>query len=251
MTNTAIIPLVSFLAAGAGYMAAEFLSQDDSAPGLAQGGPVLASTNLEETGVQKSLDDFAKRLTELEARNDMAVVDRQPAGALETTQSEDLAAMREMLASFKSVETAPPARFQDMVELAIQAREDREEAERDARRDDQRNDRMDRTMEDLTTKLGLDPSQSGQMRKLLTERDLQRTEFFSGMRGGNGAGFDRDTIRESMRVQGETFNAQLQTFLSPQQVEDYQGMNNSGFGGWGSGRGGGGRDSGGRGQRDA
>ncbi|MDP6739306.1 MAG: hypothetical protein QF404_04745, partial [Planctomycetota bacterium] len=109
--------------------------------------------------------------------------------------------------------------------------------------------RMDRTMDDLTTKLGLDPSQSDQMRKLLTDRDIQRSEFFSGMRGGNGAGFDRDTIRESMRVQGETFNTQLQTFLSPQQFEDYQGMNTGGPGGWG--RGGGGRDSGGRGGRDA
>ncbi|HIF39580.1 MAG TPA: hypothetical protein EYQ74_00605 [Planctomycetes bacterium] len=248
MTNTAIIPLVSFLAAGAGYLAADFLSPDDLAPGLSQAGPAPAS-NLEGTDVQERFDEFARRLKDLEARNDMVAVDRQPAGDLETTQAEDLAAMREMLASFKSVETAPPARFQDMVELAIQAREDREEAERDARRDDQRNERMDRTMEDLTTKLGLDPNQSGQMRKLLTERDLQRSEFFSGMRGGNGAGFDRDTIRESMRVQGETFDTQLQTFLSPQQVEDYQGMNTSGFGGWGTGRGG--RDSGGRGQRDA
>jgi len=247
--NTVIIPFVSFLAAGAGYMAAEFLSQDDSAPGLAQGGPALASSSLEETGVQKSLDDFAMRLTELEARNNMAAVDRQPAGALETTQVEDLAAMREILASFKSVETAPPARFQDMVELAIEERENREEAERDARRDEQRMERMDRTMEDLTTKLGLDPNQSDQMRKLLTDRDLQRTEFFEGMRNGGTAGIDRDSIRESMRVQGETFNTSLQTFLSPQQVEDYQGMNNN-SGGWGTGRGGG-RDSGTRGGRDA
>ncbi|HJM58844.1 MAG TPA: hypothetical protein QF446_16135 [Planctomycetota bacterium] len=248
MTNTAIIPLVSFLAAGAGYIAADFLSQEDPAledPAL--GDPALGTPDLfVEAAVRDNLDDLARRLSELEARNDMTSVDRQPAGALETTQTEDLAAMREMLASFKSVETAPPARFQDMVELAIQAREDREEAERDARRDEQRNERMDRTMDDLTTKLGLDPSQSGQMRKLLTDRDIQRSEFFNGMRGGNGAGFDRDTIRESMRVQGETFNTQLQTFLSPQQFEDYQGMNT---GGWG--RGGGGRDSGGRGGRDA
>lgn len=249
MTNTAIIPLVSFLAAGAGYLAADFLSPDDVAPGLAQRGPALASPNLDGTGVQERLDEFAQRLSSLEARNDLAPIDRQPAGALETTQTEDLEAMREMLASFKSVETAPPARFQDMVDLAIEAREDRERLERDARRDEQRNERMDRTMEDLTTKLGLDPNQSGQMRTLLTDRDIQRSEFFSGMRGGNGAGFDRDSIRESMRIQGETFNTQLQTFLSPQQFEDYQGMNNSGFGGWGSGRGG--RDSGGRGGRDA
>jgi len=248
MKNTAIIPLVSFLAAGAGYLAADFLSTDDLAPSLAQAGPAPASS-LEGADVQERFDKFAQRLSDLEARNDMVAVDRQPAGALETTQTEDLAAMQEMLASFKSVETAPPARFQDMVELAMEAREERERAERDARRDEQRSERMDRTMEDLTTKLSLDPGQSGQMRKVLTDRDIQRSEFFSGMRGGNGAGFDRDTIRESMRVQGETFNTQLQTFLSPQQFEDYEGMNTSGFGGWGSGRGG--RDSGGRGGRDA
>lgn len=248
MKNTAIIPLVSFLAAGAGYLAADFLSQDEAT--LAQGGPTLSALSPEDPGFRDRLDYFDQRLSDLEANNGLTKIDRQPAGELDTTQAEDLAAMREMLASFKSVEAAPPARFQNMVELAIEAREGREQAERDARREEQRLERMDRTIEDLTTKLSLDPNQSNEMRKVLTERDLQRSDFFRGMRDGGGAGFDRDSIRESMRIQGEAFNTQVQSILNPQQFEQYQGMNSDRWGGWGGGSRGG-RDSGGRGGRDA
>jgi hypothetical protein len=85
------------------------------------------------------------------------------------------------------------------------------------------------------------------MRKVLTERDLQRSDFFRGMRDGGGAGFDRDSIRESMRLQNEAFNTQVQSILNPQQFEQYQGMNSDRWGSWGRG----GRDSGGRSGRDA
>ncbi len=241
MSHTAIIPLISFLAAGAGYLAADFITGDDPAPTLAEKGSPATDLGVTGDSIRDSLDDFAMRLSTLEARKAMTEVNRRPASAADDSLEQEIASLRDLLASFKSVEVAPPARFQDMVELAIETREERQEVEREVRRAEQREERLDRTMDDLTTKLGLGPGQASDLRTVLTDRNQERDEFFRQMRDPAST-IDRGSIRDLLSEKNKTYDAQIQTILSPQQWEQYGAMDTGGMGGFGGGRGRGNRD---------
>ena len=253
MQNKHVLPaILAGFAAGlvATFFSLVVFSDTKPTPVIQQADASPARTSDEmQAALDEKLSDIQARLTSLEARTNLAATNtREPAEAPTSNElASELQELRDLVASFKSIEKAPPARFQDMVELTIETLEDQERAERDERRRIEREQRMDRQIADLTEKLGLDPNQSTQMRDLLTNRDLERDQFFQAMRDGSG-NMDRDTIRTQMRTWSEDYNLKIQGVLSPQQFESYE-ETNSGRGGWGNwgdrsdrgGRGGGGR----------
>ncbi len=235
MNQIPTLALTCFISAGAGFWVMHSLTEDKPAPALPTTGEYGLSVSGTPQGlgaVDSTLDELASRISALEARGALVEADRVPAANSDSDLQADLASLRELLASFQSVEQAPPARFQNMVELAIEAREAREAEEREIRRATQREERMDRTMEKLTADLALDPTQSTQMRSILSARDAERDEFFRSMRDGVNQ-VDRASIRDLLTERSEAYNIKIQGVLTPQQFEQYGGIDlgRGGFGG--------------------
>lgn len=131
----------------------------------------------------------------------------------------------------------------------LDARERQEEAEREAERERRREEARQRQIDRLAEQLGLNEYQKSEMNRVLGEADAARRKAFEEMRAAGD--FDRDEMRAKMEELNEQQNQQLGSFLTPQQLEQYQDSR----GGWfdrargGDRRGGGGdRDGGGGGR---
>lgn len=131
--------------------------------------------------------------------------------------------------------------FDSAVAAVIQKREDDERAARELEREQRRDERMKRTVEQLTTDLGLDARQAEVVAAALKESTLAREQFFEQMQGQTqGGNFDREAARTQMTQIRESEIAKVSGVLSPTQVEAYNKATDFG----GGGRGFGGQDGG-------
>jgi len=125
--------------------------------------------------------------------------------------------------------------FDAAVNAAIEKREADEAAVRDAERAVQREERLNAQMENYIKELGLDANQAAEMKTILNDATVARTEFFTEMR--ESGSMDRELMREKMTELSDTQNEALGNVLNPTQLEQYTEMSaNSGFGGFGGGR---------------
>lgn len=127
--------------------------------------------------------------------------------------------------------------FDSAVAAVIQKREEDERAARELEREQRREERVKRTMEQLTTELGLDARQADAVGAALKESTTAREKFFEQMQSGN---FDRDAARAQMSQIREAEIKAVSAVLSPTQVESYSKATDFGGGrGFGGGQGGG------------
>jgi len=165
-------------------------------------------------------------------------------------ESQELEEVRELLAALKTPNAPPPPQITALVDRALEDRAAREEAEEAARREQQLLERVDRRVESLATELGLDARQSKSMRDTLLAFEQKRGAMFEDLRSG-GANLDRETLRSTFEEMRNGFHGELQTFLTPAQLDLYKERNDDLFGRGGGpgafgGPPGGGGDRGGR-----
>lgn len=124
----------------------------------------------------------------------------------------------------------PDGFLDDRIGAVLEERERAREMDRQARWQAAREQRLARQVERLSEALGLDDYQAGEMSRILQEADDARLETFTAMR--ESGDFDRVAVRESMRaIRAESIEA-LQLVLTPQQLEQYESMQDD-FGGFG------------------
>ncbi|MDP7245268.1 MAG: hypothetical protein QF389_01645 [Planctomycetota bacterium] len=142
----------------------------------------------------------------------------------------------------------PPSAMRAEFNALMEERELNRTQERETRDQERRESRLDRQMQDWQEKLGLNDAQAVQMRDILADSSLKRSELFSEMR--DGGNFDREYMREQMQVMRDTTNDALSNVLFPDQFTTYQEESSSsrwwGGGGQGGGGGRGGQGGGGR-----
>lgn len=203
--------------------------------------------------VRAANESLAQRLGRLEDR--FAVErpagtrpERAPASAAEADEL-DVDQLKDLLASFEAMEAAPPAKFQSMVDRAIESREERERLEREERRRQERDERLAERVAEMAGKLGLDAGQQSALTDVLTAREAEREEVFRALREGGTWG-DREALRETFVTLAATTNAQIQGVLTEQQYAQYQELYGGDRGGFGGFRGGGDFRGGDRGGED-
>jgi hypothetical protein len=158
--------------------------------------------------------------------------------AADAVQREEIDELRGLLTAVRDPETGAD-QLEGLVLNVLEAKEDRDREERDERRREAMEERMDERVAKLTEELGLNGYQAGEMKRILTDEQTTRDEFFTKMReGGN---WDREAMRDSMEEIRTTSRTALQTVLSASQYDQYV-EQDSGFGGFGR-RGGGGDDN--------
>jgi len=122
--------------------------------------------------------------------------------------------------------------FDAMVGAVIEQRDQAEAAARDERRQERQQQQIDERAKALAAELGLDSVQTDQLAKAMLGSSEARNAMFQEMReSGN---FDRDAMRSGMEDIRAKEVTELQNFLTPTQVEQYQ-EQSSGFGGFGGG----------------
>jgi hypothetical protein len=183
-----------------------------------------------------AMADFNARLL-VASRRDAGPV-ASAASALDSNGNPELGSL-----SLTDVPTGPA--FDAQVLAVVQQKEADEEAARELEREQRREERLKRTMDQLTTDLGLDARQAEVVGAALKESTMAREKFFEQMQGGN---FDRETARAQMTQIRESEIAKVSAVLTPTQVESYtrttdfgggRGQGGGpGFGGGGQGRGG-------------
>lgn len=179
-------------------------------------------------------------------RNHMSSLDTRLAGVQASQAESRMAgggAAMDPLAGLDPGEMPSGMGFDAAVNAAIEKREADESATRDAARDVQREERLERDMERWTEELGLSADQASQMKTILNDTTVARTEFFTEMR--ESGTMDRELMRERMTELGETQNEQLGNVLDTTQMATYTESSSSSFfgGGFGGRRGGGGGTS--------
>jgi hypothetical protein len=134
---------------------------------------------------------------------------------------------------------------------AVAVIEAREEAEREAKRKVLQAERIEAKVVELEAKLGLSKRQSSDLRTTLTNQDDKREKLFAAMREEQG---DPRGLRDGFRTIRDETMAELETFLTPEQVEGYKQSEEREWGRGGGERGGppgfGGAPEGTRPQRD-
>lgn len=174
-----------------------------------------------------ALADFNARLLAASRRDAQPSLDAAIASALDPNGNPDLGTL-----SLTDVPTGPA--FDAAVAAVIQKREEDERAARELEREQRREERLKRTMDQLTTDLGLDARQAEVVGAALKESAVAREKFFEQMQGGN---LDRDAVRAQMTQIRESEIAKVSAVLTPTQVESYTRTTDFG-GGRGQGRGG-------------
>lgn len=173
-----------------------------------------------------ALADFNTRLLAATRRE---AAPSPTAAALDPNGNPELGAL-----SLTDVPTGPS--FDAAVAAVIQKREEDERATQELERAQRREERVKRTVEQLTTDLGLDARQAEVVGAALTESSMAREKFFEQMQGGN---FDREAARTQMTQIREAEIAKVSVVLTPTQVEsytrttDFGGGRGQGFGGRG------------------
>jgi len=235
---------------GAGAMGGLLFS-----PTSADSGEPLLSA---EAGGNSSGEGYGQKIQALQAENasleakvlsmessirDLAM--RRESVALETADANG--AGQPLAETSYSPESAVPYSAEEELRFSayLDNIEKQRDAERDAERQERRDEAMARRVDRLTEELGLDTYQSSEMKRVLGESETAMRDYWTEMR--ESGTFDREQMRTDMAAFNEKTNETLGSFLTPQQLEQYQSSNNGGgrFGGFG--RGGG--DAGGGGGR--
>lgn len=244
-SNLPIVALVGLVAGvgGAGLTSTLLAPAPEApAPALTANAPAV-----DLSGVEERLDRFASRLDELEMQVAAAPMRRDAAApaAQEVDLSELRAELESYLTTLRNPQIAMPPHFEDWVATAQESIREREREEREA----ERAERMDQMLEDrlseMSTKLGLDQSQLGQMRDVMTSTREASTKLMEDMRTAGWGPDSRDLMRAGMEEIRTNASNTLQGFLSPTQYESYQseygndfGMGRGGFGNFGGNTGG-------------
>jgi uncharacterized protein (UPF0335 family) len=157
---------------------------------------------------------------------------------------EEIGALKQLVAKSGpvSVEGASAPVLYSNVKGALEDIRAQEEAEREERRRQAEAERLERDLEKMATDLAMDGFQTDAMRRILTERNEQRSQMMDLMREG---GADWETVRDQGRAQIERLDGQVKTTLSSEQYAAFQekyGL--TGFGGRGPSGFGGGRNRG-------
>ncbi|MCP3914291.1 MAG: hypothetical protein GY711_01910 [bacterium] len=144
--------------------------------------------------------------------------------------------LKQLVATLKDPSKPIPG-FENHVRQAMESIEEQERQEREAKRAEEREKRLEDRLAGLTSELGLDKFQVGEMRRVLGEEGARRDTFLTKMRE-DGQRPNREAWGE-LREQTQT---ELGKVLTPTQLETY---NESNSDRWGrGGRGGGGRRGG-------
>jgi len=227
-----VLFIALFAMLGAGLVAMTVATTVAPGPAVVEGAAVPAEDNLaplrgELAELTRRMEDVSMRLASLESRAQSAGAPAPARVAADGVQASELEELRSLLAAMRDPE-ARPEQFEEVVLDVIAAKEQREREARDERRREQEAERMEARIADLTEKLGLDGYQAGEMKRILTDEQTARNEFFQKMRENES--WDRDATGQYQ-----------------QYVEDSS-RSFGGFGGFGGGRPPGGDDrSGGRG----
>lgn len=192
-------------------------------------------------GLRADMASMGERITSLEMKP-VAGIARESASPEALSRDEDFEAdLRKLVASMGNPEALPPAGFVDSVSMALETIREREQAAEDAQRAEREAQRLEERLDEMQEKLGLDPNQKNGMRKIMQDESALRSELFLNARESGDFG----KIREDMRTLRDQTKTSLSTLLSPDQMEQYESMNdgrgNRGFGGFtggGGGRGG-------------
>ncbi len=233
-----LVTILAALAAalGAGYAGA-LLAGSGSAPeevAAGAGGLESLSARLNE------LETLNQRLQDRIALLEQQPVVEAPARAvsdppLEKTSEE----VKQLIESLKTPEAPLPENFRQEIGEVVQEIKDKEEQERQAEREKQRQERFEERLTRLVEELQLNPYQTEEMRKALTDAEKKLEALWDDREGAASRGDMRDKM-SALRQETETA---LSRFLTPDQLQKY----NETQGGWGRGFRGPGGGPGGRG----
>jgi hypothetical protein len=172
--------------------------------------------------------DLCQRLALLEARLAESESRRAPAeiesGTPAAREVEPRAAGETPLAALDA--TLTPA-FVESVGLALDKIKAREEAEREKKRKELQATRIEERVAKLEQELGLNHRQASDLRTALIAQDDKRDALFASMR--DGAGDPRDMREGFRKIRDETMT-ELETFLTPDQIERYRRSEEGEFG---------------------
>ena len=197
-----------------GTLAAPAPAESASSDDLLVEEPVVAPVSEERIRALESEVSSLKLQLEL-ARADMQrVPDRQEMLAPALLESED---PRGELAW-----EVPPdwtGHVDERVSAILQERDQAEEEARRQRQAENRKRRVSAQVERLSEELGLTPIQEQDMSRVLLAADERRSELWESVRDGGDV--DRETMRASMRTIQEETQAELQVFLTAEQLAQY------------------------------
>jgi hypothetical protein len=177
--------------------------------------------------LQDGIDDLQRQVRQLELAmltmppEEEAATPLTPPPAPRVDGTE--AALAALAGDDAQVEEVLKARVADVVADLRAA----EEQARDERREEMRQQMLEDRLTQLTEQLGLDTYQAGRMRETLTDADTKRGELFRSAREEGGWG----TLRTGMEELRTSTRQDLETFLTPSQLESWDAMPQMGFGG--------------------
>lgn len=189
----------------------------------------------EFASLRRESKELSLRLVALESRASASrreqVIESGGDAASITELQESVAALA---AALQNPQSSSSAGFRQMVASALEEVQTAQAEERTSEREQREIDRIVERMADYSEKLGLDAIQRKSMQDVLIDSSSKRNTLFTSMRDGT---VPREDIREAFTTQRSDTEAALGQILSPQQLEDYNGMSQDrgGFGGGGRG----------------
>ncbi|MBI4880467.1 MAG: hypothetical protein HY812_12530 [Planctomycetes bacterium] len=232
-----LVTILAALAAalGAGYAGALLVgssgASEEAAAGAGDLQTLSARVNEMET-LNKRLED---RIAVLE---DQPVVEAPARVASDPPAEKTSEEVKQLIESLKTPEAPLPENFRAEIGEVVQEIRDKEEQEREAEREKQRQERFEERLTRLAEELQLNPYQTEEMRKALTDAEKRFEALREEMEG-----VGRGEMREKMTALREETETTLSRFLTPDQLQKYnetQGGWGRGFRGPGGGPGGGG-----------
>lgn len=140
---------------------------------------------------------------------------------------EDLKALEERLSSSKAKMQGFPAdnaNLKQGVEQALSVIRLKERTAAKIKAAEKQDVRREERLGRLSSKLGLDKNQVGQMREILTRKDQLDRELTAIWESGEG----RETVGELKRTNHEEYQGSLQRVLTPEQLQLFQESNGRG-----------------------
>lgn len=248
MSNTLpIAAIVGLVAGGVGAVATTALRSPTP--------PDVTSQAENDTAILASLNDIGARLTAMDERIEMleteselapiagGAVPIRSAAAAPQYSEEDL---KEIVSSVLKDERNAIPITDELVNAAIERRDERRREEREERQAAEAEKRLEDKLGKMQSELGLDMNQVASLRTVYQEQDVKRREMWSAMRDGDLA-MNREEMRDSRRTMREGLTESIQGVLTAGQFQLYEENGYDDFGGRWGGRGGGGRGGGGQG----
>ena len=250
MSNTLpIAAIVGLVAGGAGAVATTSLRAtpvQDISTQADDNNAILAS--LEDIGAR--LNELGDRIELLESESELAPIAggspamRSAAGAPQFSEDD----LKEIVASVVKEESNALSFTDEIVNAAIERRNEKQRQEREERRTAEAEKRLEDKLGKMQSELGLDVNQVASLRTIYQEQDAKRTELWSNMRNGE-MNMGREEIMALRNTMREELTQSVQGVMTAGQFQLYEenGYENTGGRWGGGGRGRGGQGGGGRG----